>query len=74
MTLVRKLVSLERLIVDHNSDIVIDIDKFLLKFWVALHMSDSHFGAPAGALTTPIVEISKSSAFIEVRARYGALF
>jgi hypothetical protein len=70
MTLVRNLVSLERLIVDHNSDIVIDIDKFLLTFWVAVHLSDTQFGAPAGALTTPLEEIYGSETFSELRSRY----
>jgi hypothetical protein len=58
------------LILDADLNLVVDIEKFMETFWVAVHLSDSQFGAPAGALTTPLEDISNSSVFADLHTRY----
>jgi hypothetical protein len=53
---------------DFNSNFKIDIEKFLGIFWVALHISDSQFGAPYGAETTTLADISTGTAFADAFA------
>jgi hypothetical protein len=51
-------------------DIIVDIERFLPMFWVALYLSDLQFGAPAGAQSVALADISNGSAFADVHARY----
>jgi hypothetical protein len=48
----------------------VDIKGFMEMFWAAVYMSDSQFGAPVGAITTPLSELSNSTAFAELCAKY----
>jgi hypothetical protein len=48
----------------------LDIEKFMETFWVAVYLSNSQFGAPAGAKKTLLKDISNSTAFVEARTRY----
>jgi hypothetical protein len=43
-------------------------------FWVAVYLSDLQFGAPAGASITPLDEITNSTAFADLHARYPNFF
>jgi hypothetical protein len=53
-------------------DIIVDINRFLEMFWVALYLSDSQFGAPAGAQSVALADIANGTAFADIHARYPA--
>jgi hypothetical protein len=50
----------------YDINFAIDIEKFLETFWIAVHLSDSIFGAPAGATPSPFEYVSKRTAFADI--------